>query len=115
VPDAPPPTDLAAILAELDRRLRELEEELAAVGAPRPATVPEPEAAVPPPPTAAAPAGEPPPAAEPASPSAPFEDPDAALASIRAAVPNRVEVVARAPDALVLRVELDAQDEDDGR
>lgn len=99
MPDAPPPTDLAAILAELDRRLRELEEELAAVGAPRPASAPEPEAAAPAPP----PPG-------PAS----AEDPDAALASIRAAVPNRVEVVARAPDALVLRVALDAGGEGEG-
>lgn len=110
MPDAPPPTDLAAILAELDRRLRELEEELAAVGAPRPSGAPEPEAATPapPPPGPAAPA-------EPGPPSA--EDPDAALASIRAAVPNRVEVVARAPDALVLRVELDAgrEGEESGR
>jgi len=107
VPDAPPPTDLAAILAELDRRLRELEEELVAVGAPRPASAPEPEAAAPPP----APA----PPAEPGPPSA--EGPEAALASIRAAVPNRVEVVARAPEALVLRVELDTgrEDEESGR
>lgn len=92
VPESPPPTDVAAILAELDRRLRELEEELAAVGA-APPPAPEPE-----------PAPGKAPAPEPAT-AAP--DPgEAALEAIRAAVAHEVVLVAKAPDALVVRVDL---------
>jgi len=94
-------SDVRAILAELDLRLRELEEELATVGAAPP---PQPGATAAPapdapdePPASPVPVGAPAPAADAAA---------AALEAIRDAVPNAVEVVARAPDALVLRVDL---------
>jgi len=98
-----PGSDVRAILAELDLRLRELEEELASVGAAPPPPRPEATAA----PAPDVPPGPPAPP-EPATAPAPAADADAALEAIRAAVPNAVEVVARAPDALVLRVELAA-------
>ncbi len=108
MPDAPPPNDVAAILAELDRRLQDLEAELAAVGAvapqapaaePAPATSPATEPAAEPAPGAGAEADRDAPAPDPA---------DAALDAIRRATDHEVEVVARAPDALVLRVDLRA-------
>ena len=90
VPESQPPTDVAAILAELDRRLRELEEELSAVGA------------APPP----APAPEPAPAPAPEAPAAAPDPGAAALEAIRAAVAHEVVLVAKAPVALVVRVDL---------
>jgi len=102
-------SDVRAILAELDLRLRELEDELASVGAAPP---PRPGASAVPAPGApdAAPEPDAPDAApEPARAREPADDAAAAaLEAIRAAVPNAVEVVARAPDALVLRVDLAA-------
>lgn len=103
-------SDVRAILAELDLRLRELEEELASVGAvppPQPAEHGPPADAAPDPP--AAPERQAPPAPEPAA------DPAAAaLEAIRAAVRNPVEVVASAPEALVLRIDLTAGEGPEG-
>jgi len=107
-------SDVRAILAELDLRLRELEEELASVGAAPPpqaggTAAPAPDAPPEPPPPPGPPTrpGAPAPP-EPARAREPADDAAAALEAIRGAVPNAVEVVARAPDALVLRVELAA-------
>ena len=101
MPDATPPTDVAAILAELDRRLQDREAELAAVGAVAPVSSPSPRPA---------PARSEPEAGSRAEPEAPAAatgpDPaEAVVGAIRAAVDQDVEVGARADDALVRRVD----------